>query len=173
MYALRESLFEDSQNHRVHRVATAAFWRTFSDVGKISPGWWGWGVHAHPLSLLLPSPVKLQCTLQRSGQIHWPCFISTNICTLWSKYSLRNTKEKGVVGNLYIQYTQENGHLQSMYFLVCGAHHQPGENHVHGICQPIGSISNESIWTIASGKPSAGGCGPCCPALSITSPPHD
>ncbi len=70
-------------HHRVHRVATAAFWRIFSDEGKISPGWWGWGVHAHPLSLHLPSPVKLQCTLQLSGQIHWPCFISTNICTLW------------------------------------------------------------------------------------------
>ncbi len=69
--------------HRVHRVATAAFWRTFSDEGKIGPVWWGWGVHAHPLSLLLPSPVTLQCTLQLSGQIHWPCFISTNICTLW------------------------------------------------------------------------------------------
>ncbi len=69
--------------HRIHRVTTAAFWRTFSDEGKISPGWWGWGVHAHPLSLHLPSPVKLQCTLQLSGQIHWPCFISTNICTLW------------------------------------------------------------------------------------------
>jgi hypothetical protein len=25
--------------HRVHRVATAAFWRTFSDEGKIGPGW--------------------------------------------------------------------------------------------------------------------------------------
>ncbi len=25
--------------HRVHRVATAAFWRTFSNEGKISPGW--------------------------------------------------------------------------------------------------------------------------------------
>ncbi len=71
-----------SSDHRVHRVETAAFWRTFSDEGKISPGWWGWGVHAHPLSLHLPSPVKLQCTLQLSGQIHWPCFISTNICTL-------------------------------------------------------------------------------------------
>jgi len=30
----------------------------------------GWGVHAHPLSLHLPSPVKLQCTLQLSGQTH-------------------------------------------------------------------------------------------------------
>ncbi len=25
--------------HRVHRVATAAFWRTFHHEGKISPGW--------------------------------------------------------------------------------------------------------------------------------------
>jgi hypothetical protein len=33
----------------------------------------GGGVHAHPLSLHLPSPVKLQCTLQLSGQIHCPC----------------------------------------------------------------------------------------------------
>ncbi len=30
----------------------------------------GGGVHAHPLSLHLPSPVKLQCTLQLSGQTH-------------------------------------------------------------------------------------------------------
>ena len=30
----------------------------------------------HPLLLHLPSPVKLQCTLQLSGQIHWPFFIS-------------------------------------------------------------------------------------------------
>ncbi len=69
--------------HRVHRVATSAFWRTFSDEGKIRPGWWGWEVHAHPLSLHLPSPLKLQCTLHLSGQIHWPCFISINMCTLW------------------------------------------------------------------------------------------
>jgi hypothetical protein len=41
-----------------HRVATAAFGRTFHHEGKISPGWWG-GVQAHPLSLYLPSPVKL------------------------------------------------------------------------------------------------------------------
>jgi hypothetical protein len=28
-----------THTHRVHRVATAAFWRTFSGEGKISPGW--------------------------------------------------------------------------------------------------------------------------------------
>jgi hypothetical protein len=27
----------------LHRVETAAFWRTFSDEGKVGPGWWGWG----------------------------------------------------------------------------------------------------------------------------------
>jgi hypothetical protein len=52
-----------------HRVANATFWRTFHHDGKISPAWWGWGVHAHPLSLYLPSRTKLCCTLQR-GQIH-------------------------------------------------------------------------------------------------------
>jgi hypothetical protein len=30
---------EDRVHHRVHRVATAAFWRTFHHEGKISPGW--------------------------------------------------------------------------------------------------------------------------------------
>jgi hypothetical protein len=34
------------------------------------------GVHAHPLSLCLPSCTKLQCTLQLRGQIHSPYFIS-------------------------------------------------------------------------------------------------
>jgi hypothetical protein len=62
------ALEQHGQYHRVHRVAPPAFWRTFSHEGKISPGWWGWGVHAHALSLHLPSPVKLQCTLQLSGR---------------------------------------------------------------------------------------------------------
>jgi hypothetical protein len=31
--------FSVKVDHRVHRVATAAFWRTFSDEGKICPGW--------------------------------------------------------------------------------------------------------------------------------------
>ncbi len=66
----RKYLSTDWRYHRVHRVATVAFWRTFDHEGKISPVWCGWGVHAHPLSLLLPSPVKLHCTLQLSRQIH-------------------------------------------------------------------------------------------------------
>jgi hypothetical protein len=45
----------DNFKHREHREATAAFRRIFHHDGKISPAWWGWGVHAHPLSLYLPS----------------------------------------------------------------------------------------------------------------------
>ncbi len=54
--------------HRLHRVAPATFWRTFHHDGKIGPGWWGWGMHAHPLSLNLPSRPKLWCTPQLRGQ---------------------------------------------------------------------------------------------------------
>jgi len=49
---------------------------------KISPGWWGWLVHAHPLSLYLPSRTKLQCTLQLRGQIHSLYFYSTPIYSI-------------------------------------------------------------------------------------------
>jgi hypothetical protein len=55
------------------------------------PSWWKnqpWmvreGVHAHPLTHLLPSRTKLQCTLQLRRQIHSPYFISTPLCTLWT-----------------------------------------------------------------------------------------
>ncbi len=62
-----------------HRVATAAFWRTFHHDGKISLGWrvLGGGVHAHPFAPYLPSRRKLQCTLQLRWQIHSLYFIST------------------------------------------------------------------------------------------------
>jgi hypothetical protein len=58
---------ELSCDHRVHRVANAALWRTFHHEGKLSPGCWWWGCTPIPH---LPSPVKLHCTLQLSGQIH-------------------------------------------------------------------------------------------------------
>ncbi len=60
-----------------HRVAVTGFWRTFHHDGKISPGWWGCGVNAHPISLYSPSRTKLQCMLQLRGQVHSPYFIST------------------------------------------------------------------------------------------------
>ncbi len=37
--SLKVHKFGLSSLHRVHRVATAAFWRAFSDEGKIGPGW--------------------------------------------------------------------------------------------------------------------------------------
>jgi hypothetical protein len=77
------------RDHRVHRVVTADFWRTFHHEGKISPGWWGWGMQALPISLHIPSPVKLQCTLQLSGQIHWPCFISVNLYDVRQRFAHR------------------------------------------------------------------------------------
>ncbi len=45
MYSVVYSVKDQPQSgtscvvHRVHRVATAAFWRTFSHEGKICPGW--------------------------------------------------------------------------------------------------------------------------------------
>ncbi len=33
-----------------HRVAIDDLWRTSHYDGKVSPGWWGWGMQAHPLS---------------------------------------------------------------------------------------------------------------------------
>jgi hypothetical protein len=70
-----------------HREAIGYFWRIFHHGGKISPDWWGGGVNANPLTLLLPSRTKLQCTLQLRGQIHSTYFISTLKCTLWTKQS--------------------------------------------------------------------------------------
>ncbi len=64
---------QDCCDHRVHRVATAAFWRTINHAGKISPGWGVGGCTPIPFH----SPVKLQCTLQLSGQTHLPSFISS------------------------------------------------------------------------------------------------
>ena len=32
-------VWRDCIKHRVHRVVTAAFWRTFGHEAKISPGW--------------------------------------------------------------------------------------------------------------------------------------
>ncbi len=44
-----------------HRLAIADICRTSHHDVKISPGWWGWEVHAHPPFSLLPSRRKLQC----------------------------------------------------------------------------------------------------------------
>jgi hypothetical protein len=90
------------------------FWRTFHHDGKISPGWSGWGVHAHPLSLCLPSRTKLQCTLQLRGQI----FNLYPICTLWLAHRLYVTLSG---------YRRSKGCQQTQYLNIklhcCGSPH--------------------------------------------------
>ncbi len=68
---------------KVHRAAMASFWRTFHHDGKIRPGWWGWRVHDHHLSLYLPLCTKL-FVVSALGQIHSPYFSSSPVCTLCS-----------------------------------------------------------------------------------------
>ncbi len=68
-----------SVTHRVHRVATAAFWRTFIYEGKIRPAWGGWGVHAHPLSLHLGG--ILGGNPDRSLKSFPPCYSQTPLQT--------------------------------------------------------------------------------------------
>ncbi len=47
-------------------VAMTTFWHTFHHDGKISPTWWGWGVHALPLSLYLLSRVVVYTPAERA-----------------------------------------------------------------------------------------------------------
>jgi hypothetical protein len=101
--------------HRVHRVVMSAFWRTFSHGGKIWAGEGG-GCTPHPLLLHLPAPVKLQCTLQLSGQIQWPCFISCK--DMYSVVPPFKADAKAVY-SLYVQsvcslYKREEDGLQQM-----------------------------------------------------------
>ncbi len=71
-----------SSSHRIH----TNWQRPLSGVHSVmmeklsQPG--EGGVHAHPLSLYLPSRTELWCTLQLRGQIHFPYFYSTPLCTL-------------------------------------------------------------------------------------------
>jgi hypothetical protein len=75
--------------HRAHRVATAAFWRTLHHDGKISPGWWGWGVHAHPPPFAIFTITYKVAVYVRSSwegrNTHPISSLSIYcICTLWS-----------------------------------------------------------------------------------------
>ncbi len=63
-----------------HRVAMADFCRTFHRDGKISPGWWEWGVARLPPFTLFTITYKVsvyRSTFQLRGQIHSSYFIST------------------------------------------------------------------------------------------------
>ncbi len=78
--------------HWIHRVATAAFWHTYSIMmEKLAQAGEGGGLLAHPLSLYLPSRTKLQCTLQLRGQIHSPYFIYIPVYSVVEFYPLEST----------------------------------------------------------------------------------
>ncbi len=54
-------LWSSSSSHRVHRVATSAFLRTFHHEGRISPGWWGGGGERPPpfITFIITSKVAV------------------------------------------------------------------------------------------------------------------
>ncbi len=71
-------------SHRTHRVATAAFCRTFHHDGKISPSGWGWGLHAHPRSLYLPPHHVQSCNVWSNWEGKYTHPISSlPLCSLW------------------------------------------------------------------------------------------
>ncbi len=53
---------------QITQSSNGHFWRIFPHDGKIIPGWWGWGVHGHPLSLYLTSHTKFKNT----PSVSWP-----------------------------------------------------------------------------------------------------
>jgi hypothetical protein len=74
--------------HRVHRVAMASFWRLFHHDKKNQPSLVGGRVHAHPLSLYLPS--RKEVVAYAPAERAAPLFLlyplpSTPraLCTLW------------------------------------------------------------------------------------------
>jgi hypothetical protein len=70
-----------------HRVQIEWQWPLSGVHSIISAGLRGYGVHAHPLLLYLPSHAKVQCTIQLRGQMHFPYFISTPMYSVvWTSY---------------------------------------------------------------------------------------
>ncbi len=61
---------------------------------KLAQAGEGGGCTPTPLSLHLPSPVKLQCTLQLSGQTQLPCFISSKKYVVYFLKSWTETHTK-------------------------------------------------------------------------------
>jgi hypothetical protein len=87
----------------IHRVATAAFPGVHSIMmGKLAQGGEG-GMHAHPLSLHLPSRTKLQYTLQLSGyrytdpisSLHYIYSVVEALAKWRTQSSLRSLKSHG------------------------------------------------------------------------------
>ncbi len=69
--------------HRVLRVATAAFWRTFHYEGKISPGWCGWGCTPIPFHYIYHHQYSCSVCSSWVGRHTYPVSSLVKICTLW------------------------------------------------------------------------------------------
>ncbi len=71
-----------------HRVAMTTLWHTFHHDGKISPVWWGRGVHSLPLSLYLLN--KPSCVVRSSWEgRHTPPISSLPLSPLWVQVWIR------------------------------------------------------------------------------------
>ncbi len=77
---------QQSRAQSPHRAATAAFWRTLHQDGKISPSWWGWGCTHTPFDYICHQSTKLQGTIQLRGHTRYTHSISSlYLSTLWSR----------------------------------------------------------------------------------------
>ncbi len=93
-YNLGESWPQSTQSGNGNFLAyISSWWKNQPKLVRV-------GVHAHPLSLNLPSHTKLWLMLQLRGQIHFPCFYSTPICTLWF-WSTFQTRSFYVWGSIW------------------------------------------------------------------------
>ncbi len=99
-------LFERPSN-RVHRVATSA-WRTFSDVGKISPGWWGGGARPPPL---------ITFTLTSKVAVYAPAEWADTL-TLFHLYQYMYSVGPPLLGRTRNFVGSESGQIQSVKILI-------------------------------------------------------
>ncbi len=105
--------------YTLRRLAMAPFWRKFHHDGKISPGWWGWGVPtAHPppftLSTITHKVVVVYAPAERADTLPlfllypymysgWgklsniPWELSINMKDGWTQRESKKSKEKVVV----------------------------------------------------------------------------
>jgi hypothetical protein len=100
-----------------HRVVIANFWRTSHHDGKISPGWWEWGVHAHPLSTYDHHVRSCSVYAPAERQIHSLYFTISSLPFKYSVYS--STDDQFSLYNLsvcpLVQYMQN---LTNFYFFI-------------------------------------------------------
>ncbi len=93
----------------------------------IADGWWGWGEHAHSLSVQLLSRTKLQWTFQQRGQIHSAYFISTPYVLCVSNAPQSQIIVSTASMNFFLNYTwylfydkEQSFHIYTVCFNLTG-----------------------------------------------------